>query len=67
MECFNKLGELFSIYDDYISELLIALKDESENNNNYNKYYDNAFLKYKTLQNSLDEFDKIYDNYKNEK
>lgn len=67
LECFNKLGELFSIYDDYISELLTALKDETENNNKDNKYYDNAFLKYKTLQNSLDEFDKIYDNYKNEK
>lgn len=67
LECFNKLGEVFSIYDDYINELLTALKDEIKNNNKDNKYYDNAFLKYKNLQNSLDEFDKIYDNYKNEK
>lgn len=67
LECFNKLGELFSLYDNYINELLIALKEESENNNKDNENYDNALERYKTLQTSLDEFYKIYDKYKNEK
>lgn len=64
-ELFSNLEESFNIYESYINSLLKGLLEEIDTNKPDNAFYDIAKNKYEDTKTSMDSFQKLFSQYKN--